>query len=108
MVTREEIRKNQKKIIPNCKIVEENGVKRVVCEPLLEKGDEKLPICDRPVVGKITKGYGDKVIVELEDDGGCAPEVILEIDDYLSRLGKTIAPPAEISQPTKEEIKKVI
>jgi len=108
MVSREEARKNSKEVIPNCKVVEESGVVRVVCEPVVEKGGEKLPVCDRPVVGRVTRDYGGKPIIALEDDGGCAPEVIVELDKYFSMIGKTLQPSGSVVTPTKEEIKKVV
>lgn len=106
-LSREELKKHKGKIIPNCRIVEEGGVKKVVCNPQIEKAGERMNVCPGSIILRAANVNGQAVF-ELEDDGACAPEVVFEVDEYLSNLKKSVKISDKIIQPTQEDVKKVI
>lgn len=62
----------------NCKKMDEEGVTKIVCEPLEIKGETKQKLSERPVIFiKLQNGF------DLIDDGGLPKDVIKELDEYL-------------------------
>lgn len=74
-----------KRMTFNCKKMDDEGVTKVVCEPIEIRGNVKQRLSERPVQFRLTEnGY-----LDLIDDGGVPKDIIKELDEYLSFFRKT-------------------
>jgi hypothetical protein len=71
----------------NCKKLEEEGITKIVCQPIEKIGSVDKPLTDRPIVFRVAQDpITGKTYADLLDDGGADKKLIKELDEYISYM----------------------
>lgn len=87
------IKTNDGEIVPNCRKEVRDGVTFLICEPVMKKGDIKIPLTEREVVFRIV-ATPRGAVADMIDDGMSDEKVLEAIDRRLQKYAKYVLKPS--------------